>query len=93
MYHVFGQVWFDNDAIANIFGFADLVDKHRITYDSRKEDAFVVHVSDDKKLKFKRTDKGLYQYEVPSKCKESLEVNHIIDTVAENRMGYTKRES
>ena len=88
----FGQVWFDNNAIANIFGFADLVDKHRITYDSRKEDAFVVHVSDDKKLKFKRTDKGLYQYEVPSKYKESLEISHIIDTVAENRMGYTKRE-
>ena len=88
----FGQVWFDNDAILIIFGLAEFVDKHRTTYISRKENVFVVHVSDDKKLKFKRTDKGLYQYEVPLKYKESLEISHIIDIVAENRIGYTKRQ-
>ncbi|KAL7573431.1 hypothetical protein ACA910_013750 [Epithemia clementina (nom. ined.)] len=50
----FGSVWFDKDAIANIFGFADLVKKYRITYDSKKEDAFLVHM-DDGIVKFKRT--------------------------------------
>ena len=52
----------------------------------------MVHVSDDKKQKFKRTDKGLYQYEIPSKYKESLEISHIIDTVAENKLAYNKRQ-
>jgi hypothetical protein len=48
----FGQVWFDEKAIANIFGFADLVKKHRITYDSAIEDAFIIHMN-RKKVKFK----------------------------------------
>ena len=40
----FGTVWFQEDAIANIFGFGDLVDQYWITYDSAKEDAFLVHI-------------------------------------------------
>jgi len=60
----FGQVWFDPKAIANIFGFADLVKKHRITYDSDKEDAFLVHMP-NKIVKFKSNAEGLYQYKVP----------------------------
>jgi hypothetical protein len=39
------------DAIANIFGFSDLKKKHRITYDSDKEDAFLVHM-DNEIIKF-----------------------------------------
>jgi hypothetical protein len=33
----FGKFYYDEDAIANIFGFSDLKKKHRITYDSNKE--------------------------------------------------------
>ena len=40
----FGTVWFQEDAIANIFGFGDLVDQYQITCDSAKEDAFLVHM-------------------------------------------------
>ena len=42
----FGTLWFQKDAIANIFGFGDLVDQYQITYDSAKEDAFLVHMKD-----------------------------------------------
>ncbi len=35
----FGGVWYDPNAIVNIFGFAEMVDKHQITSDSDKEDA------------------------------------------------------
>ena len=38
----FGTVWFQEDAIANIFGFGDLVDQYQITCDSAKADAFLV---------------------------------------------------
>ena len=61
----FGQVWYNEKAIVNIFGLSDLKNKHRVTYDSTKEDAFLVHVNGGKILKFKGTEDGLYLYEVP----------------------------
>ena len=39
----FGTAKYDPDQMANIFGFLHMVDQYRITYDSEKEDAFVVH--------------------------------------------------
>jgi hypothetical protein len=47
----FVKVYYDEDTIANIFGFSDLKKKHRITYDSDKEEAFLVHM-DNKIIKF-----------------------------------------
>ena len=70
----FGNVWFHEDAIANIFGFGDLVSKYRITYDSEKEDAFLVHM-EHKTVKFTRTPEGLYQFKVPQPYKEELKMN------------------
>ncbi|WP_371077836.1 hypothetical protein, partial [Salmonella enterica] len=57
----FGDVWYDPDSIANIFSFAELKDKHKITYDSSKEDAFIIHLP-NKTVKFTRTSEGLYIY-------------------------------
>ncbi len=59
----FGKVYYDRDAIANIFGFSDLKKKHRITYNSEKEDAFLVHMGDEmdnKIVKFECSPEGLY---------------------------------
>ena len=36
----FGTVWFNEGAIANIFSFTELVEKHQITFDSSVENAF-----------------------------------------------------
>jgi hypothetical protein len=47
----FGTVWYDETAIANTFGLSDLKKKHRITFDSEKKDAFIVH-TDNGKMKF-----------------------------------------
>jgi hypothetical protein len=55
----FGKVYYNEDAIANIFGFLDLKKKHQITYDSDKEDAFLVHM-DNKIVKFECSPDGLY---------------------------------
>jgi hypothetical protein len=43
----FGKVYYNEDAIANIFGFSDVKKEHRITYDSNKEDAFLVHMDNE----------------------------------------------
>ena len=97
----FGKVYYNKDAIANIFGFWDLKKKHRITYDSDKVDALIVHMS-DKVLKFECTPEGLYQYEVSKSYREDVTQNNtkkpkgsatdgasnLISTVAKNREGY-----
>ena len=54
----FGDVWFDQEAIANIFGFADVKKKHRIAHDSNKEDAFLAH-TDHGIAKFEASPQGL----------------------------------
>jgi hypothetical protein len=47
----YGMVWYDKTAIANIFGLSKLKKKPRVTYDSEKEDAFIVYMNKDA-LKF-----------------------------------------
>jgi hypothetical protein len=85
----FGTVWYEETAIANIFGLSDLKKKHRITFDSKKEDAFIVHI-DKGNMKFKCNPKGLYTFEVSNKYLKKE--NHLIKTVKENRVGYTQRQ-
>jgi hypothetical protein len=46
-----GEVWFNPTAMTNIFSYAQMVDCHPITYDSTKEDAFIVHLL-HKQVKF-----------------------------------------
>jgi hypothetical protein len=84
----FGKVYFDEDAIANIFGFSNLKKKHQITYDSEKEDAFLVHMG-NKILKFECSPEGLYQMEVSKGYKQDLKelkngTSSLVSTVAEN---------
>ena len=96
----YGRTWYNNDGIANIFSFANMKDKHRVTYDSAKEDAFLIHVSDNKIVKFKRSPEGLYGFkpgadfvkevaefkgQLPSADKPTeMGVNNLISTVSEN---------
>ena len=40
----YGEVWFDNQAITNIFSFSEIQEKHQMTYDSAVESAFMVHL-------------------------------------------------
>jgi hypothetical protein len=84
-----GTVWYDETAIANIFGLSKLKKKHRFTYDSEKEDAFIVHMNDNT-LKFECNPKGLYTYKVSDEYIKKQ--SHLINTVKENRVGYTQRQ-
>jgi hypothetical protein len=85
----YGTVWYDKTAIANIFGLSELKKKHRVTYDSEKEDAFIVYMNDDT-LKFECNPKGLYTYKVSDEYLKKQ--SHLINTVKENRVGYTQRQ-
>jgi hypothetical protein len=82
-------VWYDKTAIANIFGLSELKKKHRVTYDSEKEDALIVHMNNDI-LKFECNPEGLYTYKVSDEYLKKQ--SHFINTVKENRVGYTQRQ-
>jgi hypothetical protein len=88
----FGKVYYDKDAIANIFGFLDLKKTYRITYDSDQEDAFLVHMQNNILL-FQCSPKGLYQMEVSMRykndLKESDSTGNLISTVVKNCKGCT----
>ena len=38
----YGVVWFDAQAMTNVFCFANMVEKYRIQYESTEENAFIV---------------------------------------------------
>jgi hypothetical protein len=83
------MVWYDKTAIANIFGLSDLKKKHSVTFNSEKEDAFTVHMENGT-IKFKYNPKGLYTSEVADVYLKKQ--SHLINTVKENRAGYTQRQ-
>ena len=70
------------------------MDKHRITYDSAKEDTFLIQMP-QKIVKFKRSPKGLYFHQAPKNYKAMLDkpmdmkISHMVTTVSENMKGYT----
>ena len=88
----FGDVWYDPNSIANIFSFAELKEKHCITYDSGTEDAFNIHLS-NKIIKFTRSKNGLYLYKPNNHVLQQwkqLNTNNTINH--QNSMKQTKRE-
>ena len=58
---LFGEVWYNPEAITNIFSLAKMIQQHKVTFDSSKEDAFIVHMG-AQEIKFKRTSNNLYTF-------------------------------
>ena len=81
----YGKVWYDEKAVANIFGLGNMIKKHRVTFDSKKENAFLVHKKDGI-IKFKASPEGLYYCTPSNKFKDKIaklnnkEFNHNITT-------------
>jgi hypothetical protein len=94
----YGKVYYDEEAIANIFEFSELKKKYRITYDSDKEDVFLVHMN-NKIIKFECSPDGLYQYQVSKDYQNNLKqderkhgASNLVSTVTDNKKGYTQRQ-
>ena len=83
----FGEVWYDNKAITNIFALKEMIKRYRVTYDSNVEDAFIIHLP-HKVVKFRRSPNGLYYI----KPQIVTEVSNLVSTIAENRRNYTIRQ-
>jgi hypothetical protein len=88
----FGDVWFHSGAITNIFSFAELEEKNPITYNSKKECAFIVHLL-DKDVKFVRSPNGLYYFNPPYNKKQlACAANVPMDRVQENMKIFTNHQ-
>jgi hypothetical protein len=86
-----GEAWFNLQAITNIFSYAEIAKRHSITYDSNKEDAFIVYLP-DKKIKFTKTDQGLYVFEPKIKKTNRIE-SQFITTINSRLQSNTLHES
>jgi hypothetical protein len=84
-----GVAWFNPAAITNIFSYLEMAKKHQITYNSNKEDAFTVHLP-EQKIKFTKTEQGLYAFK-PLIKKWNNEVA-LVTTIEENKMFFTQRQ-
>ena len=91
----YGEVWFDKNAITNVFSLANMTKKHQVTFDSDDENAFIVH-TEGGKMKFKLTHNNLYAYKShQQESDEGMGKNKptsLIQTVTENEKFYTKRQ-
>ena len=54
-----GTVWFNKELLTNIISLAHMAEKHRVTYDSNEEKAFLVHLP-HKVVKFHQLSSRLY---------------------------------
>jgi hypothetical protein len=85
----YGDVWYDNTAMTNVFSLANMESKYRVTYDSAKESAFTVH-TEKGPLKFTKGPEKLYYFK-PKIPEEKIQRN-MVQTVQENESFYTTRE-
>ena len=83
-----GKVWFKDQAITNIFSYAEMSDKYRITYDSKDDDAFIVHLP-EQPVRFERLGNNLYVFKPPMKRNT---LRFLLNTVEENKTFYTQRQ-
>ncbi len=87
-----GEVWYNPKAITNIFSYAEMADKYRVTYDSKDHDSFIVHLP-NRQVKFERMPlMNLYVHKPKLDSNHTLSAPQFLTTVEENKTFYTKRQ-
>ena len=56
----YGTVWYHPDRIANILSLSKVKEKYRVTFDSDKNNQFIVHRADGTQLVCQQSSRGLY---------------------------------
>jgi hypothetical protein len=79
--------------VANIFSFAKMLKRYRITYDSEIEDAFLVHTQ-ERKVKFKPLANGLYSLNPKKETQHQTHEGNfqMVNTLEENKNVFTPRQ-
>ena len=97
----YGTVWYHPEGIANILSLSRVKDAgYHIKYDSNIENAFIIERPNGDIRTFTQSDNGLFYMDVNKKAgvtltnitKETANDVVLINTVAENKTKYTKRD-
>ena len=83
----YGDVNFDENAIANILALRNMVKKFRVQFDSKYANCFFVHTPSGI-LKFECDKRGMYSY-VPGPAREPTKEEKIVATIMEDDMKNT----
>ena len=79
-------VWFHSEYITNILSLALIKKQYKVTYDSSKSGAFIVHIPGSHNLYFNCYSNGLHMIECNDQCFS------FVQTLAGNMEGYSKRQ-
>ena len=89
----FGDVWFSNQAIANVLSMADIQKVFRVTQDSTLYDGIRVHLHSGRYLSFQERGSGLYYYDAtPNSSNNKSLVYCFLSTVEERLQKLTLRQ-
>lgn len=81
----YGEVWYKEGGIANIFSLSRVQKLYRVTYDSLKGNCFTIHMK-EKSMHFCQSEDGLYYYDTRH------EEFSLIYAVEENKRKFTYRQ-
>ena len=81
----YGWVWYHPTGIANVLSLARVICHHRVTYDSKLDNAFHVHMAEGRIRIFKQSNKGLYY----SDLQKSPTGTVLVNTVEYNKSKYS----
>lgn len=91
-----GEVWYNERSLANILSLAQVRRVCRVTMDSAKDAAFIVHRHNKSPLVFTESPTGLYYHDagVPTKTiNENTDTGYsFVNSVADNKGKYTDRQ-
>jgi hypothetical protein len=77
-----GEVWFNLTAMMNIFSYAQMVNRYPVTYDSKKEDAFIVHLLHKQVYLLHYRDQVPFIYSTVTNTTTGACLVHVLGTVA-----------
>jgi len=87
-------VWYNPQGVANILSLHNVTKHYRVTMDSARNPAILVHKNDGTHIRFTPSTHGLFRHEL---TEDHSSINHMwsmltsIPTVADNALKYTKR--
>ena len=86
----FGTVWYHPKGIANILSLSKVKKRYRVVYDSANGNSFDVYLPANRIRSFIEAPTGLYYSDMRAQASSSG--NIFINTVANNKSKYSKRD-
>ena len=90
----YGTVWYHPGGIANILSLSKVKEKYRVTFDSDKNNQFVVHRADGSQRVFQQSSRGLYYLDTSLTPQPVSGANStvLVATVADNANNFSNAD-